>query len=349
MPSLKIYTRSSMWTVQRLLIRGRIREARSRKPVVVGSSQSLAPIGPFSAKPELHFRALRSSHSASLVQLTVFSMPPKSILKNAPPSNSQNEGRDERSLSRATHHAILIQQQRDIEAQILQAIENLIDFPQSPTADPARPSPIEVERFVELVGHFQPGDYDSLIEERHAAQRCGYALCPRKPRRETAKFRIMRGEDKTHLNIVPREKMEEWCSDDCARRALYIKVQLNEEPAWTRRAEQPSTIRLMVEKDGLSQSVSVERVSNASTIGEESIQKTMENLSLEERRSDSATTPQYSGDVILERPQVTPCTEPSLQYQMGADGHMAIDGYVPKIDLPFRLSNRAVRDKEDHD
>ncbi len=37
--------------------------------------------------------------------------------------------------------------------------------------------------------------------------------------------------------VVPREKLEMWCSDQCAERALYLRVQLAEEPVlWERRA-----------------------------------------------------------------------------------------------------------------
>jgi hypothetical protein len=36
------------------------------------------------------------------------------------------------------------------------------------------------------------------------------------------------------MNVVPREKLEMWCSDTCAERAMYIRVQLNETPSWER-------------------------------------------------------------------------------------------------------------------
>ena len=39
------------------------------------------------------------------------------------------------------------------------------------------------------------------------------------------------------MNIVPKEKLEMWCSDECAERAMYIRVQLAEEPVWERRAD----------------------------------------------------------------------------------------------------------------
>lgn len=38
------------------------------------------------------------------------------------------------------------------------------------------------------------------------------------------------------MDIVPSEEIEKWCSDECAERALFIRVQLVEEPVWERRA-----------------------------------------------------------------------------------------------------------------
>ena len=71
---------------------------------------------------------------------------------------------------------------------------------------------------------FQPSDYDALIEERHVNGRCGYTLCANAPRKQGPKAPWL------------RNKVENWCSDDCAKKALYVKAQLSETPAWERRA-----------------------------------------------------------------------------------------------------------------
>ena len=34
--------------------------------------------------------------------------------------------------------------------------------------------------------------------------------------------------------MVEREETEKWCGEECARRALYIRVQMSELPAWER-------------------------------------------------------------------------------------------------------------------
>lgn len=72
---------------------------------------------------------------------------------------------------------------------------------------------------------FQPSDYDALIEERHVNGRCGYTLCANTPRKAVTKAPWMKSKG-----------VENWCSDDCAKKALYVKAQLSETPAWERRA-----------------------------------------------------------------------------------------------------------------
>jgi hypothetical protein len=39
------------------------------------------------------------------------------------------------------------------------------------------------------------------------------------------------------FRIAKKEDAEKWCSDACARRALYVRVQLSECPAWERGGE----------------------------------------------------------------------------------------------------------------
>jgi hypothetical protein len=71
---------------------------------------------------------------------------------------------------------------------------------------------------------FQPSDYDALIEERYVNGRCGFTLCANAPRPQGPKAPWL------------KNKVENWCSDDCAKKALYVKAQLSETPAWERRA-----------------------------------------------------------------------------------------------------------------
>lgn len=154
---------------------------------------------------------------------------PKSILKktSSPLDSSLSNLKikpksdaERRRLETAIQHAHLIQEQKSILAQNLNYIEELSDYPAGPS-----PTSTEIFAFLEFCRSFQPGDYDALIEERHVNGRCGYTLCPNPPRKAVVK--------------APWQKskgVENWCSEDCARKALYVKAQLSETPAWERRA-----------------------------------------------------------------------------------------------------------------
>lgn len=128
---------------------------------------------------------------------------------------------------------------------ILDRILELVTFPTSPNADPANPSASDAKTLKTALLPFQPADYDNLILERNIEGLCGYALCPREHRKEDprAKFRIVWGAKGSgaggrgrEMKVVPKEKLEMWCSDECAERAMYVRVQLAEEPVWERRA-----------------------------------------------------------------------------------------------------------------
>ena len=177
---------------------------------------------------------------------------PHSILKNSSTSNPsalQARSREDRSKETALYHAQLLQHRKDVETLILASTEALLELPSSPAADPARPRLQDVTLVKNSLKPFQPSDYDSLIEERNINEQCGYVLCPRPNRREDtkAKYRILRGKGRgsDSLKFVERHTLERWCSDDCGKRALYVKVQLHEEPAWTRVGSSSGDILLL--------------------------------------------------------------------------------------------------------
>ena len=177
---------------------------------------------------------------------------PKSILKK--PANDSSLlpvlSREERNRETALHHARLIQQRKDIEAQILKSIEALLELPTDSAADPAAPNTFDSSVFKRHLVNFQPSDFDAVVEERNIEDLCGYPLCPRPRQKQdsNAKFRILRqakrGEE---LLVVPKERLEQWCSNACARRSMYVRVQLNEEPAWLRASKGNEDIVLLDE------------------------------------------------------------------------------------------------------
>ena len=160
---------------------------------------------------------------------------PHSILKNAVSSIS-SQSRDDRNRETALYHARLLQQRKDVEAMILASTEALLELPSSPAADPAQPCLQDTVLVKTSLKPFQPSDYDSLIQERNINKQCGYVLCPRPNRQEDtkAKYRILPSKKGDTVNFVERHTLERWCSDACGKRALYVKVQLCEEPAWMR-------------------------------------------------------------------------------------------------------------------
>lgn len=160
---------------------------------------------------------------------------PRSILKKSGPTPSlpssipvPTTDLEKRRLESAVQHATVLQDQKNTQVQNLNAIEELSDFPSAEQS-----SETEAQRFIDLVTLFQPSDYDSLIEERHVNGRCGYTLCPKPPRKidPLRSWKLEKG-------------AENWCSRECARKALYVKAQLNETPAWERRGGSSQQISL---------------------------------------------------------------------------------------------------------
>lgn len=169
---------------------------------------------------------------------------------------SKKKSPDPRHLAIALHHAHNIQARKDTEGLILSRIEDLLSLPTSPTASASNPSTEDSTAFKSALRPFQPSDYDNLILERNIDGQCGYALCPKGHRVEDPKtqFRIMWGPKGSgprgrgrEMKVVPKEQIEKWCSDECAERAMYIRVQLIEEPAWERANDRGVDIVLLEE------------------------------------------------------------------------------------------------------
>lgn len=159
---------------------------------------------------------------------------PKGILKNtiSETSSSSKIPSAEEAKEIAIHHAKLLQHRKDLETEILDSLVLLSEYPlvRTPRQSAQNPAPSDVSGFKTHVRLFQPSDYDDLIEERNVNGLCGYTLCP-KSKREVGpggEWKITGGD------IVKRRDIERWCSSACAKRALFVKVQLNESAAWER-------------------------------------------------------------------------------------------------------------------
>jgi len=282
---------------------------------------------------------------------------PKSILKKKssvkPTAQAKvtlpDDPNSQESRNRATaiHRATLLQSQKDVEALILASIESLLDLPSisSSSASPApasAPSAADLQTLQTALDPFRPLDFDELLEERHAAGLCGYALCGRPPRTSESgrgKWKIG-GTGAGTEGVVERRKYEMWCSDACARRAMYVRVQLDDTPAWLRDDYRPPPVKLMPEKkagddkknegDGRVKFAAagagetmVLPVRPKKAVVLESEQK----KALADERGDSATSQRSGGllrDMIVEKEVSQPVVAPSKENN---DSHEIVEGY----------------------
>jgi hypothetical protein len=260
-------------------------------------------------------------------------MAPKSILKKTTdltkvPSGDAGTTKADRARETALYHANLIQAQKDVESEILEALEALIEFPTDPNASTVHPSPSDVTAFTQYVLPFQPSDYDSLLEERRIAGKCGYVFCSKPPKKTSGggKFKIVGKKKGQEFKVVEREKMDCWCSVDCARRALYVKVQLDEEPAWQRRSGASPQIEVLVGDQGDYEEGRIAKVEEAK------LKAQMESLALERGDAEKPGRAERMIKEVVEKDDIAAPPSPSND-----EPHDTIEGYGPKgINLVMR-------------
>jgi len=265
----------------------------------------------------------------------VTNKPPKSILKKTsyPTTTTCKADRDHEV---ALYHANLIQQRKDTELTILLSIEALIDFPLTKAPyNAANPSPSDAQAFKNLLRPFQPSDYDALILERNINEHCGYTLCPNSRVKDGAagKYRIIGKNGKAKdFRVVEKEELERWCSEACAKRALYVRVQLSESPAWEREAATSVNIDLLDEPKSLQDCVieGIGRMGLGDGVGED---KKYNAASLALERGDRGLV-----NVNIQEKDVTrPAEAPSLddEYLSGKldTMHLSLEGHTSSFGI----------------
>jgi len=280
---------------------------------------------------------------------------PKSILKKSTVSVPV-KSKEERDRETALYHANLIQQRKDVEYEIVLSTETLMELPSSSTADPSNPSIEDARLFKTLLRPFQASDYDALIQERNINESCGYTLCP-KPRVKddtTGKYRIigMNGKAKD-FKVVSKEELEKWCSEACARRALYVRVQLSERPAWERSAMTGGDIELMDEpKPRLADAELSEGLQKMDIGEDEHNSQNAEDLALK-RGDRGAAAKNGLVNVAIQEKAVTKSPDaPSFETD-DLEGrlstmHLSLEGHTPNFAGPHR-SPRSQRFRGDMD
>lgn len=269
---------------------------------------------------------------------------------------SGRPGATARHLDIALQHAQQIQAQKDAEEMILDRIIQLLAIPSSPSSDPAAPSSQDAQLFKSALYPFRPSDYDSLMTERNNENLCGYALCPRENRKDdTAKsgsFRFKYGAKGSgpggrgrSVDIVPRENLEKWCSDECAERALYIRVQLGENPVWERRADDTRGKNIQLLEEGRAKQKQkaagpVDPLTN-NDLGEASVTAGIKNMQIGsggrsqelalERGDRSLVSRQGRVDVTIQEKEVGPNASIKAPQRRPEDvSGGSIEGYVPQ-------------------
>ncbi|KAM0346630.1 hypothetical protein ACHAPU_005342 [Fusarium lateritium] len=255
--------------------------------------------------------------------------PPKGILKK--PKSIKERDTDPREI--AIEHAKIIEHRKELEAEILDNLVILSEYPlvREPSYNASNPSPSDIADFKAHVRLFQPSDYDDLIIERNVNGLCGYTLCAR-PRRNTGPG----GEWKiTNGNIMKREDLEKWCSKQCARRALYVKVQLNETAAWERAGIPDIEIDLL--DDDKSKETDVDRA--ARELGklklEEQRQTARDTAALALERGEPSVTRSMNKKIVVtlnEKDAQAPSAT-SDNPEVYDDEHLLVEGYKTKLKL----------------
>ncbi|KAF4973637.1 hypothetical protein FSARC_115 [Fusarium sarcochroum] len=255
--------------------------------------------------------------------------PPKGILKK--PKSIKERDVDPREI--AIEHAKIIQHRKELEAEILDNLVVLSEYPlvREPPYNASDPAPSDVADFKAHVRLFQPSDYDDLIIERNVNELCGYSLCAR-PRRQTGPG----GEWKiTNGNIVKRGDLEKWCSKQCARRALYVKVQLNETAAWERAGIPDIEIDLLDEDR--SKETEVDRA--ARELGklklEEQRQAARDTaaLALERGEPNPSQGKDKKMNITLKEKDAKAPSTTSDKPEVYDDEHLLVEGYKTKLKL----------------
>ncbi|KAL9583290.1 MAG: hypothetical protein Q9212_002791 [Teloschistes hypoglaucus] len=278
----------------------------------------------------------------------------KSILKQSSAISKESPkvpilSREERNRQLALHHARLLQDRKDIESEILASTEKLLEFPSSKTASPSDPSAEDIATVKEALWLFQPSDYDALVEERNINNQCGYILCPRANKRLNAggKYRIVTGR-KTDLKFIESTELEKWCSDNCGHRALYLRAQLSNEPAWTRDSKDGDPLLIYKERDHQSQGHggSIPQAAEDNLVRDKATKSRMEDLAIE--RGDKDNTKMVSTKVAIRvKENINQGREAPVPPSMEDNHSGSIEGYVPMGKDALLSSNGQKDDVDD--
>lgn len=208
---------------------------------------------------------------------------------------------------------------------ILDSVLRLLELPRTPNADPTRPSESDAAEFRQTIVQFKPNDYDMAIEERHSNGSCGYALCPRPAKKVKGGGKFAFVETASDLHIMPRKIAELWCSQDCAKRAMYVKVQLGETLPALRKVDD---IELMIEKTEAGQSITLPfrpRNQGSAQRANASEQSTAQSSGV-----NRVTDGILKMDIVEKQFSSANPQPPTLGDQQSQESYASVEGYQPR-------------------
>ncbi len=138
------------------------------------------------------------------------------------------------------------------------------------------------------------------------------------------------------FRVVKKEELEKWCSEECARRAMWVRVQLSESPAWERGAKEYGVkIELLDEPKEESEEDSVmEGIGKLDLDGENDKEKRYRRDLALERGDKGAGAEKGLVDVrLLERDVKGKVEPPTLGEEelSGKMEHLVLEGYTSKF------------------
>lgn len=264
-------------------------------------------------------------------------VPAKSILKqpklptrtDAVDESKAKAEKDQKNLAIALHHARRIQDQKDVQSQILQSIEFLIDVPQAKVFTRE-----EAQVFISRVQQFQPSDLDDLAEERRIDGRCGYVLCANEPRIKTG----------NRPSWMASQNSTDYCSNECLRKAMYVKTQLSSIPAWEREpGQQPSIILHENDRSSAAEARETERLRRL-----QHAREGQEALAEERGETTASFRPQQvmKENVVEKR---TVAYQPLSSIHGSSISHTAIEGHEPRSRRGKKAMGTSDSDSSDED
>ena len=244
----------------------------------------------------------------------------KSILKKTSKYvENASDQHAERNRSLAIHHATILEQKKQIAAIVLRSIEELIEFPLR-SKDVEHPHPTDAQQVKSHLSLFQPSDFDSAVQERNIEDKCGYVLCP-KPRwkqNTKAKFRIVPGRN---VRVVEKGELEKWCSDECGKRALYLRIQLGDTPLGERASKDDGGLKLYREAE--------EGHEDPALPGVNELTKNLDQLALE-RGEESNSFRSKSVNVDVQERAMKDSMPEAPSGQGDTSSYRQIEGFTPR-------------------